>query len=83
MDWEEQQRKIIKLKKAKDILSTNEKIARLVLTGDIDKTTSKIISTYINNAIKCIELLQYENQLQDLEDTISDLLNTGGGNYER
>ena len=82
MDWEEQQRKIIKLKKAKDILSTNEKIARLVLTGDIDKTTSKIISTYINNAIKCIELLQYENQLQDLEDTISDLLN-GGGNYER
>ena len=83
MDWEEQQRKIIKLKKAKDILSTNEKIARLVLTGDIDKTTAKIISTYINNAIKCIELLQYEGQLQDLEDTINSLLNTGGGNYER
>ena len=83
MDWEEQQRKIIKLKKAKDILSTNEKIARLVLTGDIDKTTAKIISQYINNAIKCIELLQYEGQLQDLEDTINSLLNTGGGNYER
>ena len=83
MDWEEQQRKIIKLKKCKDILNTNEKVARLVLTGDIDKTTAKIISQYINNAIKCIELLQYENQLQDLEDTINNLLNTGGGNYER
>ena len=81
MDWEEQQRKLIKLKKAKDILNTNEKVARLVLTGDIDKTTAKIISQYINNAIKCIELLQYETQLQDLEDTINSLL-TGGGNYE-
>lgn len=83
MDWEEQQRKLIKLKKAKDILNTNEKVARLVLTGDIDKTTAKIISQYINNAIKCIELLQYEGQLQELEDTINNLLNTGGGNYER
>lgn len=82
MDWEEQQRKIIKLKKAKDILATNERIARLVLTGDIDKAQAKIISQYINNAIKCIELLQYENQLQELEDTIQSLL-TGGGNYER
>ena len=81
MDWEEQQRKLIKLKKAKDILSTNEKVARLVLTGDIDKTTAKIISQYINNAIKCIELLQYEDQLQELEQTINDLLN-GGGEYE-
>ena len=81
MDWEEQQRKLIKLKKAKDILSTNEKVARLVLTGEIDKTTAKIISQYINNAIKCIELLQYEEQLQELEDTINNLLN-GGGEYE-
>ena len=81
MDWEEQQRKIVKLKKAKDILSTNEKVARLVLTGEIDKTTAKIISQYINNAIKCIELLQYEDQLQELEDTINNLLN-GGGEYE-
>ena len=81
MDWEEQQRKLIKLKKAKDILSTNEKVARLVLTGEIDKTTAKIISQYINNAIKCIELLQYEDQLQELEDTINNLLN-GGGEYE-
>ena len=61
MDWEEKQRKLIKLKKAKDILSTNEKVARLVLTGEIDKTTAKIISQYINNAIKCIELLQYKD----------------------
>ena len=83
MDWEEQQqRKLIKLKKAKDILSTNEKIARLVLIGDIDKTTAKLISQYINNAIKCLELLQYEQELQELEDTIADLLN-GGGNFER
>ena len=52
-----------------------------MLTGEIDKTTAKIISTYINNAIKCIELLQYEEQLQELEDTINDLLN-GGGEYE-
>lgn len=81
MDWVEQQRKIVKLKKAKDILSTNEKVARLVLTGEIDKTTAKIISQYINNAIKCIELLQYEDQLQELEDTINNLLN-GGGEYE-
>ena len=81
MDWEEQQKKIVKLKKAKDILSTNEKVARLVLTGQIDKTTAKIISQYINNAIKCIELLQYEDQLQELEDTIDKLL-SGGGPYE-
>ena len=81
MDWEEKQRKLIKLKKAKDILSTNEKVARLVLTGEIDKTTAKIISQYINNAIKCIELLQYEDQLQQLEDTIDKLL-SGGGEYE-
>lgn len=81
MDWMEQQRKLIKLKKAKDILSTNEKVARLVLTGEIDKTTAKIISQYINNAIKCIELLQYEDQLQELEETINNLLN-GGGEYE-
>ena len=81
MDWEEEQRKIIKLKKAKDILNTNEKVARLVLTGDIDKTTAKLISQYINNAIKCIELLQYEQELQELEDTINSLL-TGGGTYE-
>ena len=81
MDWEEKQRKLIKLKKAKDILSTNEKVARLVLTGEIDKTTAKIISQYINNAIKCIELLQYEDQLQELEDTIDKLL-SGGGEYE-
>ena len=80
MDWMEQQRKLIKLKKAKDILSTNEKVARLVLTGEIDKTTAKIISQYINNAIKCIELLQYEEQLAELEQTINDLLN-GGGEY--
>lgn len=81
MDWEEQQRKIVKLKKAKDILSTNEKVARLVLTDQIDKQTAKIISQYINNAIKCIELLQYEEQLAELEQTINDLLN-GGGEYE-
>ena len=81
MDWMEQQKKLIKLRKAKDILSTNEKVARLVLTGEIDKTTAKIISQYINNAIKCIELLQSEDQLQELEDTINNLLN-GGGEYE-
>ena len=83
MDWEEQQqRKLIKLKKAKDILSTNEKVARLVLTGDIDKQTAKVLSQYINNAIKCLELLQYEQELQDLEDTINNIL-AGGGNFER
>ena len=81
MDWEEQQQKMIKLKKANQILATNERIARLVITGDIDKTTAKIISQYINNAIKCIELLQYEEQLAELEQTINDLLN-GGGEYE-
>ena len=81
MDWEEQQQKLIKLKKANQILATNERIARLVITGDVDKTTAKIISQYSNNAIKCIELLQYEEQLQELEDTINNLLN-GGGEYE-
>lgn len=81
MDWEEQQQKMIKLKKANQILATNERIARLVITGDIDKTTAKIISQYINNAIKCIELLQYEQQLTELEDTIDKLL-SGGGQYE-
>ena len=81
MDWEEQQQKLIKLKKANQILATNERIARLVITGDIDKTTAKIISQYINNAIKCIELLQYEQQIQELEDTIDKLL-SGGGIYE-
>ena len=81
MDWEEQQQKMIKLKKANQILATNERIARLVITGDIDKTTAKIISQYINNAIKCIELLQYEQEIQELEDTIDKLL-SGGGIYE-
>lgn len=77
MDWEEQQKKLIKLKKAKDILSTNERIARLVLIGDIDKTTAKILSQYINNAVKCLELLQYEDQIAELEETINTIL--GGG----
>ena len=81
MDWEEQQQKMIKLKKANQILATNERIARLVITGDIDKTTAKIISQYINNAIKCIELLQYEQEIQELENTIDKLL-SGGGIYE-
>ena len=77
MDWEEQQKKIIKLKKAKDILATNERVARMVLVGDIDKTTAKILSQYINNSIKCLELLQYEDQIAELEQTINTIL--GGG----
>ena len=77
MDWEEQQKKLIKLKKAKDILATNERVARMVLVGDIDKTTAKIISQYINNSIKCLELLQYEDQIAELEQTINTIL--GGG----
>lgn len=77
MDWEEQQKKLIKLKKAKDILATNERVARMVLVGDIDKTTAKILSQYINNSIKCLELLQYEDQIAELEQTINTIL--GGG----
>lgn len=77
MDWEEQQKKLIKLKKAKDILATNERIARMVLVGDIDKTTAKLLSQYINNSIKCLELLQYEQQIEELENTINTIL--GGG----
>ena len=77
MDWEEQQKKLIKLKKAKDILATNERIARMVLVGDIDKTTAKLLSQYINNSIKCLELLQYEQQIEELESTINTIL--GGG----
>lgn len=77
MDWEEQQKKLIKLKKAKDILATNERVARMVLVGDIDKTTAKIISQYINNSIKCLELLQYEDKIAELEETINTIL--GGG----
>lgn len=77
MDWEEQQKKLIKLKKAKDILATNERVARMVLVGDIDKTTAKILSQYINNSIKCLELLQYEDQIAELEETINTIL--GGG----
>lgn len=77
MDWEEQQKKLIKLRKAKDILSTNERIAKMVLVGDIDKTTAKILSQYINNAVKCLELLKYEDQISQLEDQIEDIL--GGG----
>lgn len=77
MDWEEQQKKLIKLKKAKDILATNERVARMVLVGDIDKTTAKIISQYINNSIKCLELLQYEDKIDELEETINTIL--GGG----
>lgn len=77
MDWEEQQKKLIKLKTAKNILATNERIARMVLVGDIDKTTAKIISQYINNSIKCLELLQYEDQIAELEETINTIL--GGG----
>lgn len=77
MDWEEQQKKLIKLKKAKDILATNERIARMVLVGDIDKTTAKLLSQYINNSIKCLELLQYEDQIAELENTINTIL--GGG----
>ena len=77
MDWEEQQKKLIKLKKAKDILATNERVARMVLVGDIDKTTAKILSQYINNSIKCVELLQYEDQIAELEQTINTIL--GGG----
>ena len=77
VDLEEQQKKLIKLKKAKDILATNERIAKMVLVGDIDKTTAKIISQYINNSIKCLELLQYEDQIAELEETINTIL--GGG----
>ena len=77
MEWEEQQKKLIKLKKAKDILATNERVARMVLVGDIDKTTAKILSQYINNSIKCLELLQYEDQIAELEQTINTIL--GGG----
>lgn len=77
MDWEEQQKKLIKLKKAKDILSTNERIAKMVLVGDLDKTTAKILSQYINNAVKCLELLKYEDQISQLEDQIDEIL--GGG----
>ena len=77
VDWEEQQKKLIKLKKAKDILSSNERIARMILVGDIDKTTAKILSQYINNAIRCLEALQYEQQISELEDQIEDIL--GGG----
>lgn len=77
MDWEEQQKKLIKLKTAKNILATNERIARMVLVGDIDKTTAKIISQYINNSIKCLELLQYEDKIDELEETINTIL--GGG----
>lgn len=77
MDWEEQQKKLIKLKKAKDILATNERVARMVLVGDIDKTTAKILSQYINNSIKCLELLQYEDKIDELEETINTIL--GGG----
>ena len=78
MDWEEQQKKLIKLKKAKDILATNERVARMVLVGDIDKTTAKIISQYINNAVKCLELLKYEDQISELEDQIDEILEGGG-----
>lgn len=78
MDWEEQQKKLIKLKKAKDILATNERVARMVLVGDIDKTTAKIISQYINNSIKCLELLQYEDQISELEEQIDEILGGGG-----
>lgn len=73
-----EENKIVKLKKAKDILSTNERVARMVLAGDIDKTTAKIISQYVNNAIKCLELLQYEDKISELEDTIDEILGGGG-----
>lgn len=73
-----EENKIVKLKKAKDILSTNERVARMVMAGDIDKTTSKILSQYINNAIKCLELLQYEDQISELEDQIDEILGGGG-----
>lgn len=72
-----EENKIIKLKNAKSILSTNERIARMVLVGDIDPKTAKIISQYINNSIKCLELLQYEDQISQLEDQIDEIL--GGG----
>ena len=72
-----EENKIIKLKKAKDILSTNQRVCRMVLAGDIDKTTAKIISQYVNNAIKCLELLKYEDQISQLEDQIDEIL--GGG----
>ena len=78
MAWEEQQKKLIKLRKAKDILKTNEKIAKMVLVGDIDPKTAKILSQYINNAVKCIELLQYEDQISQLEDQIDEILGGGG-----
>lgn len=77
MDWEEQQKKLIKLKTAKNILATNERIAKMVLVGDIDKTTAKILSQYINNAVKCIELLNYDQKIEELEAQIEDIL--GGG----
>lgn len=73
-----EENKIVKLKKAKDILATNERVARMVLAGDIDKTTAKIISQYVNNAIKCLELLQYEDQISELEEQIDEILEGGG-----
>lgn len=50
----------------------------MVLAGDIDKTTAKIISQYVNNAIKCLELLQYEDQISELEEQIDEILGGGG-----
>ena len=73
-----EENRIIKLKKAKDILSTNERVARMIMAGDIDKTTAKILSQYINNAVKCLELLKYEDQISQLEDQIDEILGGGG-----
>ena len=73
-----EENKIVKLKKAKYTLNTNKRVARMVLAGDIDKTTAKIISQYVNNAIKCLELLQYEDQISELEEQIDEILGGGG-----
>lgn len=72
-----EENKIIKLRKAKDILATNERVGRMIMAGDIDKTTAKILSQYINNAVKCLELLQYEDQISELEDQIDEILDGG------
>ena len=77
-----EENRIIKLKKAKDILSTNERVARMIMAGDIDKTTAKILSQYINNAVKCLELLKYEDQISQLEDQIDEILGGGMIHYE-
>ena len=65
--------KIIKLRKPMDIIKTNERITRLVMSGELDSKQAKVLYQGVNSAIKALELLHYDMEGEQLKDTVEQL----------